>query len=364
MSKKSIAQLTDDFLARLKPQSSTELGADQDERDERYYMRLGWIILLAGFGSFMLWATLAPLDKGVPAAATVIISGQKKTIQAANNGVVESILVKDGDEVKEGQVLIKLNNLQNAAMVIGTRENITGLEAQIKGLEVSTENQKLQLKFIGEQLVGVRDLAKEGYVARNRLLELERTNAQIQASLSEGLGNLERYRRQLLELKSKLASYEFDLGNTEIKAPYDGSILNLEVLTRGSVVQSGARLMEIAPRNLPLMVETMVPINLIDKVHVDLPVEIIFSALNQRKTPKIPGKVVTVPADRSVDKQTGAPFYRVLVEVTDQGMRRLGDNVIRPGMPAEVFIITGERTMLNYLLRPLIDRAYTSMREE
>jgi len=364
MSKKTIAQLTEDFLARLKPQTSTKLGPEEDERDERFYIRIGWIILLGGFGSFMLWASLAPLDKGIAATATVIISGQKKTIQSANNGVVESVLVKDGDEVKEGQVLVKLNNLQNAAMVIGTRENIIGLEAQIKGLEISTENQKLQLKFIGEQLVGVRDLTKEGYVARNRLLELERTNAQIQATLSEGLGNLERYRRQLLELKSKLASFEFELGNTEIKAPYDGSILNIEVLTRGSVVQSGARLMEIAPRNLPLMVEATVPVNLIDKLHVDLPVEIIFSALNQRKTPKIPGKVVTVPADRSIDKQTGAPFYRVLVEVTDKGMRRLGDNVIRPGMPAEVFIITGERTMLNYLLRPLIDRVYSSMREE
>ena len=73
---------------------------------------------------------------------------------------------------------------------------------------------------------------------------------------------------------------------------------------------------------------------------------------------------MTVPVDRSLDKVTGAPFYKVLVEVTEDGTKQLGDNVIRSGMPAEVFIITGERTMLNYLLRPLLDRVYTSMREE
>jgi protease secretion system membrane fusion protein len=364
MLKKSIEDIVADLRSLIKPGNEKQNSLKQVGKDENYYIKLGWGFLIIFFGGFFLWAGLAPIDKGVAAPGTVIVSGQKKVIQSAVNGVVENVLVKDGDQVKQGQTLIKLNDLQNSSLVIGTRENIIGLEAQIKALEVISENQKRQLTFITEQLVGVRELAKEGYIARNRLLELERTNAQVNASLAESLGTLERYKRQVNELKSRLNSQEFDLSNTEVKAPYDGSILNIEVLARGSVVQSGARLMEIAPRNLPLMIETMVPVNLIDKVQDNLPVEIIFSALNQRKTPKIPGRVVTVPADRSTDKQTGAPFYKVLVEVTDKGMRRLGDNLIRPGMPAEVFIVTGERTMLNYLLRPLIDRAYTSMREE
>lgn len=333
-------------------------------RDEKYYARVGWIILILGFGSFMLWATFAPLDKGAVASGTVIAYGQRQTIQSANSGVVDSILVKDGEHVTAGQVLIKLNDLQTSAMAVGTRENISGLAAQIRGLEESVERQKQQLVFLKEQISGVRELVAEGYIAKNRLLELERTNAQVAGSLYENQGNLERYRRQLAELKSKLNAFEFDLRNVEIKAPVDGSVFNLEVVTKGAVVQAGAKLLDIAPDKQPLMIEAMLPVNLIDKVQVDLPVQILFSALNQRTTPHIPGKVIMVSADRSTDKQTGMPFYKIQVAVTEQGMEKLQKNVIRAGMPADVFIVTGERTMMNYLLRPILDRAYTSMREE
>ena len=166
-------------------------------RDEKYYARVGWIILILGFGSFMLWATFAPLDKGAVASGTVIAYGQRQTIQSANSGVVDSILVKDGQHVTAGQVLIKLNDLQTSAMAVGTRENISGLAAQIRGLEESVERQKQQLVFLKEQISGVRELVAEGYIAKNRLLELERTNAQVAGSLYENQGNLERYRRQL-----------------------------------------------------------------------------------------------------------------------------------------------------------------------
>ena len=125
-------------------------------RDEKYYARVGWIILILGFGSFMLWATFAPLDKGAVASGTVIAYGQRQTIQSANSGVVDSIMVKDGEHVKAGQVLIKLNDLQTSAMAVGTRENISGLAAQIRGLEESVERQKQQLVFLKEQISGVR----------------------------------------------------------------------------------------------------------------------------------------------------------------------------------------------------------------
>lgn len=364
MSDQNFEKMKAVFLEKL----SANLGLNNTEvdesRDEKYYARLGWLILIFGFGTFMVWATFAPLDKGASASGTVIVSGQRKTIQSANNGVIDSILVKDGDHVEAGQVLIKLNDLQTSAMTVGARENIVGLEAQVKGLEISTENQKLQLKYLKEQIAGMRDLVAEGYVAKNRLLELERTNAQVAGNLAENQGNLERYRRQLAELKSKLNAFEFDLQNAEIKAPVAGSVLNLEVFTKGAVVQAGAKLLEIAPDNQPLMIEAMVPVTLIDKVHLELPVQIMFPALNQRSTPNIPGKVVMVSADRSIDKQTGAPYYKIQAEVTEKGMKLLRQNVIRAGMPAEVFIVTGERTMMNYLLRPILDRAHTSMREE
>lgn len=338
--------------------------ADYVEHDERHYARVGWIVLLVGFGGFMIWALFAPLDKGVPAQGTVITDGQRKTIQAPLNGVIEEILVKDGDQVKAGQLLARLNNLQASAQATGAQQAVLGLRAQVAGLKDSIGNKELQVKFLKQQLNDMEELARDGYVARNRVLELQRNYLQISGSLSEDRGNLVRYQSQLTEQEGRLKAFEFDLNNTEIKSPVDGSIVNLEVFTKGAIVQPGSRLMEVAPSEGALIVEAKVPVYLIDKVHLNLPVEILFPAFNQRSTPNIPGMVTVVPNDRTQDPRTGEAYYKIQVQVTEKGMRKLHDNKVRPGMPAEVFVVTGERTMMTYLLKPITDRMHGSLREE
>ena len=349
-------------LERMQEARANE--GDYEEHDEQHYARLGWIVLIVGFGGFMLWALFAPLDKGVAAQGTVITDGQRKTIQTPLSGVVEEILVKDGDQVKAGQVLARLNNLQASAQATGAQQATLGLQSQVNGLKDSIANKEMQLKVLKEQLANMQDLAKEGYVPRNRYLELQRNYLQINGSLSEDRGNLARYQSQLTEQEARMKAFEFDLNNTEIKAPVDGSIVNLEVFTKGAVVQPGSRLMEVEPAEGALIVEARVPVHLIDKVHLNLPVEILFPAFNQRSTPNIPGVVTVVPNDRSQDPRTGEPFYKIQVQVTEKGMRKLHDNKVRPGMPAEVFVVTGERTMMSYLLKPITDRMHGSLREE
>ena len=204
---------------------------DYKEHDETHYSRFGWIVLIVGFGGFMLWAMFAPLDKGVPATGMVIADGQRKTIQAPFNGVVEQIFVKDGEQVKAGQVLLKYNNLSATAQANGARQAVMGLKAQVKGIEDSIQNKQQQLVAMKEQLANVELLAKEGYVARNRVLEVQRTFYQLNGSLAEDQGNLVRYRSQLAEQESRLAAFDFDLANTEVKSPVDGSVFNQEVFT-------------------------------------------------------------------------------------------------------------------------------------
>ena len=337
------------------------------EKDENHYVRLGWYAILFGFFGFILWASFAPLDKGVVAPGTVIIDGQNKQVQPTSNGVIDEILVRDGDVVKEGQLLVRLNPLQASAQATAVKEQIEGLKSQIAGLELSTNNQRLQIKYLTEQLVGMRDLAKDGYVAKNRVLELERTNAQLQGSLAENLGNLDRNRKQLAELLERLPAAQFDLDNTTIESPVDGSVINLAVFTKGQYVPAGAKLMEIVPTNRPLIVEAKVPVNLIDKVHVGLNVEMQFTAFNQRITPRIPAKLIVVSADKTLEQSpqaTEPSYYRVQAQVTEKGIHLLKDHEVRPGMPVDVFIITGERTLMNYLFKPLGDRARGALIEE
>ena len=111
-------------------------------------------------------------------------------------------------------------------------------------------------------------------------------------------------------------------------------------------------------------VEVKVPVHLIDKVYPELPVEMMFTAFNQRSTPHIPGKVVNVSADRLVEDKTGEPYYRVEAQVTPEGEQMLTTHDVRPGMPVEVLVKTGERSLLNYLFRPILDRANTALVQE
>jgi protease secretion system membrane fusion protein len=427
--------------------------------DAGAYSKLGWLVVLLGVGGFILWATLAPLDKGVPLQGLVAKETNRKTIQHLGGGSIEEILVKDGDVVKAGQVLVRMNNVTvnsqvetSLAQYIAARasearllaerdgakavafppalqaykddprvitavslqnqlfssrrsalqnelsamdENIAGLKMQIQGVDESRESKKAQLAILKEQLDNMRELAKDGYVARSRLLELERTNAQLSGAMSEDIGNIGRSRRQVMEitlrhaqreqeyqrevrtslsdvqreaesLMSRIDGQKFELANSEVKAPVDGVVVNMNVFTKGGVVGPGMKLMEIVPTDDPLVVEGQLAINLIDKVHPGLKVDFNFSAFNANKTPHIPGVLTQVSADRTVDERTGNSFYKVRAVVAPEGAKLIAQKhlVIQPGMPVDMFVKTGERTMMSYLLKPVFDRAHSALTEE
>ena len=425
--------------------------------DIKKYTRLGWWVVLGGLGTFLLWASFAPLDKGVPLSGTVAVASNRKAVQHQAGGTIEAILVKEGDVVKAGDVLVRMNNVQvsaNAetnrvqylvarateARLIAERdnkreivfpnelmeikddpriasylslqeqvfvsrqgaayseaaaidENISGIAAQNKGLEESRDNKKKQLEFVREQLEDTRDLTKEGYVAHNRLLELEQTNAQINATISEDIGNIGRGQRQISELKlqklkriqeyqkevrtqltdvqkqadalgSQLTGLDYDLENAVVKAPVAGTVVGLAVFTKGAVVAPGFKMMDIVPSGDALVVEGQLPVHLIDKVSLGLKVDLMFTAFNRNQTPHIPGELTQISADRFTDEKTGQPYYKVVTKVAPEGMALMADLAVKPGMSVDMFVITGERTMMNYLFKPIYDHLKLSMSEE
>lgn len=332
--------------------------------DERSYARLGWLIVLVGVCGFLVWAFYAPLDKGVPVTGTVITDGNRKSVQHPAGGIIDQILVKDGDVVKAGQLLIRMDATQITANINGVRESIQGLEFLIRGLSESRDSKQQQLKFLNEQLVGMRELASEGYVARNRVLELDRQAAQIRGAISEDIGNIGRNQKQIAELRERIVGYQFDLGNTQVKAPVEGVVQGLTMFTPRGVVSPGMKLMDLVPQGNPLMIEGEAPPHLIDKIKVGLEVEMMFTAFNQNKTPHIPGKVAMVSPDRLIEERTGVPYYKIHAQVTPEGMQKLKGLEVRPGMPVDVFIKTGERSLMSYLFKPVTDRLHNALSQD
>jgi protease secretion system membrane fusion protein len=185
----SFANLSDQLLIR---------------RDENYFAWLGMQILVWGIGGLLLWAVFAPLDKGVSAPVYVITDSNRKAVQPAFNGLVEAILVREGQVVQAGEVLLKLNPISAQSQSNATRQTIQGLDSQAKSLQQSIVQKKQQLRLIQEQLTGTRELVADGYMARNRLLELERTYLQLKSSILEDEGNFSKTERQIAEMQERL----------------------------------------------------------------------------------------------------------------------------------------------------------------
>jgi protease secretion system membrane fusion protein len=426
--------------------------------DDRRHSLWGLWLVLAGFGGFLLWASLAPLDAGVVATATVNVTDDRKTIQHLTGGSIRSILVHEGDKVQRGQALIELdstraiaeqgvvsaqyivvrtveNRLQaerdsapvvsfdphlinqfsndprlisamtlqqrlfstRRAALLGEasilRENILGAEEQLKGLRQIQGSRSAQVSFLKQEMDGVRSLAAEGYVTRNRLLELERSGADLSAALSQNIADIGRTRNQIAELKLRILQLEqdyqkevqsqlsdiqkeataladrlrvldYEVANTVIRSPIDGVVLGLNVSTVGGVIQAGSKIMDVVPADEPLQVDAMIPVQAIDKMAPGLPVDITFPAFNHAQTPSIPGRVLTISADRLIDETNKQPYYLAQVEVTSAGMDKLGNSMIRPGMPATVTIKTGERNLMSYLMKPMFDRIDGAFKEQ
>ncbi|WP_347906062.1 HlyD family type I secretion periplasmic adaptor subunit [Pseudomonas purpurea] len=429
---------------------------ERAERDPRFFTRLGWILTIVGAGSFFLWASLAPLDQGIPVQGTVVVSGKRKAVQSMSGGVVSRILVREGQAVVQGQPLFRLDQTQVSADVqslqaqyrmawaslarwqserdnlkqvnfpaelsrdpdprlalvlegqrqlfssrreafsreqAGLRANIEGSSAQLAGMRRARTDLTAQGESLRQQLTNLQPLADNGYIPRNRLMDYQRQLSQVQQQLAQNTGESGRVEQGILESKLKLQQHSeeyqkevrsqladaqlksltleqqltsagFDLQHSEIIAPADGIAVNLGVHTEGAVVRPGETLLEIVPQGTRLEVEGHLPVNLVDKVGSHLPVDILFTAFNQSKTPRVPGEVSLISADQMIDEKTGAPYYVLRSSVSDVAMEKLNGLVIKPGMPAEMFVRTGERSLLNYLFKPLLDRAGSALTEE
>lgn len=419
--------------------------------------RIGLLALGVGFGGFLLWAGLAPLDEGVPGQGMVSIDTKKKTVQHLTGGLVKEVLVGEGDHVEEGQLLVRLDeavaraNFESARQryvglramegrllaeqrgqpkvtfhpdvveaskdpqisdMMRTQEQLLGsrraaLQAELQSIEESIQgqmaliqayegmlvNRKSQQALLNEELSNTRELVKDGYAPRNRQLELERMASEASSGVVELQGNTVRAKRAVSELKQKAIARQQDyrkevetqladvgrevpadaekyraakddLGRIEIKSPATGQVVGLAFQTVGGVIGPGQKLMDIVPEDQALLIEARVPPHLIDRVQKDIAVDVRFSSFAHTPQLVVDGKVASVSADLLVDPQTGVGYYLARVGVTAEGYKKLGQRQLQPGMPVEVIFLTGERSMLTYLLSPLTKRLAASMKEE
>ena len=170
--------------------------------------------------------------------------------------------------------------------------------------------------------------------------------------------------RELDEIAERLPHYADMLDRTIVRAPVGGTVMELRFTNPGGVVQPGEPLLDIVPSDADLLIDARVQPTDIDNVRAGLATQIMLSAYSMRNLPRIDGRVRDVSADRLVDPQTGEAYFKALIEVDPVALEVAAPGIrLVAGMPAEVMIITGERTMLGYLFKPLLDSINKSFRE-
>lgn len=320
--------------------------------DDSAVIKFGLSVLLVVFVFLGGWMNFAKLSASSVAVGKVSADLNKKTIQHLEGGIVESIYVKDGDEVKKGQSLLKMKDSH-------LKSQILQLEQQIDGYRSLCDSKEKRLASIKEEIIDWEKLFKEKLIDKLRIRELERESNLIQ-------GDIANTQSEIAKIKEQIIITQDILSRTKIVSPIDGTVVGLNLHTIGGVITPGSKILDIVPHNSKLLVIVQVQTADIDKVHVGLFADIRFSAFNLNQAHVIEGKVVHVSADSFMDEANGTQYYEAKIEVTPHGLTKLKEynfNLVA-GMPAEVMINIGERTPLSYLVKPFTNMLTRGFNEE
>jgi HlyD family type I secretion membrane fusion protein len=423
-------------------------------------IKLGLIILGIFLGVFLIWGVLAPINSSSIANGKIVLDFNKKTIQHLEGGIIEKILVKEGQEVVTDEPLIYLRDIQTRsqtemlsrqlvtslamearlsaerlgltkidfsilqqkyasdpnldfAKIIETQQNlflirneaqnnkrdilhnrIMQINDEITGITAQKIAITKELKLLHRQYKMSNELVKNNNFPLNKLLDLEKqiaisegkkgelvaSIAKAQQSISETEleiinlknENLTNIQAELQELEIKISdlteqftSTKDVLKRTIIKSPVSGIVTDLKYHTIGAVISPASEIMYVVPKDDEMIIEAQINPQDIDNVQKGLEAKIQLTAYKAKKVPKLLGKVLSVSADILTDEMTGEQYFLARIKISPGEIEKLKSDIeLYPGMPVSVFVITGSRSLLQYLFSPISDAAYKAFREE
>lgn len=299
--------------------------------------------------------------------------------------------------MRNQEMLLTSRRASLSAELQGIEESIQGQLAQIEGYNVVLQNRNIQLDLLNQQLDNIQGLVQEGYAPKSQQQDLKLRIAQVKGDIGDVKSNLFKAKRVVSELRQKALqrreeyskevqtlmsqvklevdaqndklqalSDEFD--RTEIKSPVSGQVVGLQFQTVGSVIQPGQKIMDIVPVTEGLLLEVKVAPNLIDRIQTGQKADVRFSNFANSPSLAVDGTVQSISKDLLTEPsgnsaQPSSSYYLARVALTQDGLKKLGHRQLQSGMPVQVIIKTGERSLLTYLLHPFIKRFAASLTE-
>ena len=421
----------------------------------RRHLFVGLAAVLVVGGIVFGWATLTEISGAVIAPGKLVVDSNVKKVQHPTGGVVGDLRVKDGDHVKKGDIVARLDETQartnlaivtkaldelaahqardeaerdgadkvtfpaellsrrddpDVAQVVGSEqklfeirraaragqkaqlvEQVDQLRQQIQGNVEQEQAKAKEIDWIQQELAGVRGLWKQNLVPFSRVTTLERDGARLEgergaliASIAQARGRIAETQLKIIqidedlrtdvgkdlaeirgkksELVEKRVAAEDLLKRIDLIAPQDGKVFQRSVHTVGGVIQAGEVVMLVVPDSDALIIEAKVQPTDVDQIHLGQKAVVRFSAFNRRTTPELNGEVIEIGADVTQDDKKNESYYSVRIQVPDSELARMEG--LRPvaGMPVEAFIETSPRTVMSYLVKPMLEQVDRTFR--
>ena len=408
-----------------------------------------WFIFIT-FLWFIVWASFAEVDEMTRGEGKVIPSGQVQVIQNLEGGIIADILVKEGDKVKKGDILLKVDNKKFVSSFEESKIKLNELKAKARRLyaeannkpflitnEKNAEYKKLlkheeslylsnknqlnkKISIIDEQLLQKRNqlkeaqskikllgenykliqkeiimsipLVKKHIMPEVELLKIKREAGKSKQEIESLILTIPRLKSEIQEVKNKKAETILDFQNkakkewnetmaeiarvektqtaledqvkrTLVRSPVTGTVKQVFINTIGGVIKPGMDLMEIVPTEDSLVIETKIKPSDIAFLHPDQKATIKFTAYDFSIYGGLEGKVVQISADTITDKK-GNSFYLVKIKTNKNYLEKNHKKLeIIPGMVANVDILTGKKTIMKYLLKPIFKAKNNALRE-
>jgi len=426
-------------------------------RSIRYHQAVGLVVVALLLGGVGGWAATTDISGAVIAPGVLVVDSYVKKVQHPTGGIVGEILARNGDQVKAGDVVLRLDDTvtranlaiitkgltelaarkarleaerdgaeaitvpeelasrssdsQVAHVIAGEqklfalrqtaragqkaqlRQRIAQLKEEIEGLGLQADAKSREIELIQRELKGARELWKKNLMPISKLTTLEREATRIEGEKGQLISTVARAKARMAETELQIIQIDQDLASevakelreidarvgefverkvaaedqvkrVDIRAPQGGIVHQSTVHTVGGVINASDPIMLIVPKADHLTVEARVDPKDIDQLLLGQEARLRFSAFNQRTTPEIAGTVSQISADITTDEKTDQGYYTVRVALSADEISRLGDRALMPGMPVEVFVKTGDRRVLSYLVKPLSDQIMRAFREQ
>ncbi|NKC29346.1 HlyD family type I secretion periplasmic adaptor subunit [Falsiroseomonas selenitidurans] len=441
---------------RAIPLSFAEAEAAAATPDVRRVMRAALLLLVLGFGGLLGWAAITPIERAVVARGALVAEGRRKTMILSEPGILQELLVREGQRVEAGQVLLRLDPTTAEATAEQVRSQARTLAVRVARLRAEQADQRSfeipaeirqaagsdaalaailstetrlfrarweafdsnlnvyqrrtavpreQLQAAGAQrasaasrmasvradLSGLRPLAQQGFARMREVRELERLEAQARGdmglyaaqeaqfrqAIAQAEAELASFRltraqdiarelqeaqEQLVEAEQRLRSAENVRARRDLVASEPGIVTDIRFVTPGSSITDGQPVLDLVPLDDRLVVEARVSPTDVEQLQIGQPVNVRLSALRQRTTPLLAGRLTYVSADQQVDAQ-GLAFFLARAEIGAAELERVPGLRLTAGMPTEIFVLGETRSALSYLVSPIRDSMRRALRD-